>query len=62
MICYRDVSWCSDAPRCATENCRSRLTQEHKEHADSLKLPIAWMSLKDQCGKYQEKKEWTTNE
>lgn len=57
MICYRDVSWCSDAPRCATENCRSRLTQEHKAHADSLGLPIAWMSLKDQCGKYKEKNE-----
>lgn len=57
MICYRDVSWCSDAPLCETENCKSRLLPDQKAHADTLNLPIAWTSLKDQCGMYKKKKE-----
>ena len=56
MICYRDVSWCSDAPRCTNMDCRSRITDEQLAHADALGLPIAWMNLKEYCGKYQEKK------
>ena len=57
MICYRDQSWCSDAPHCANMSCNSRITDEQLAHADSLRLPIAWMSKKNRCTKYQEKNE-----
>ena len=57
VICYHDQSWCADAPHCSNMDCRSRITDKQLAHADELELPLAWVSKKDGCGKYQEKKE-----
>ena len=56
MICYRDRSYCADQDQCATAECRERYTA-WDEKANTYSLPVAWMSFKARCGRFEEKKD-----
>lgn len=55
MICYRDRGFCADQDQCATTECDRRYTTLD-EMANTYKLPVAMMSFKATCGKFEEKK------
>lgn len=60
MMCYRDMSFCSDAEQCATEPCGRRFTEV--DRANAIKwwggddFPVAYMAMKNNCKKYEERK------
>lgn len=55
MICYRDMSFCTDAEHCpVAETCDRYLSPAHEARANSLGLPVAFMTFKDRCPRYQE--------
>lgn len=53
MLCYLDQSFCANQEECATKDCYRRLSESENLRAMSLGLPIAWMSFKDTCTKYE---------
>ena len=57
MICYRDMSFCLESETCANEDCQRKLRDIDKERADEIGIPIAFMSFREACGKFQENKE-----
>lgn len=59
MICYRDMSFCSDAEACANkEGCDRWFSHEHEEKAKKWwgndDAPVAVQSFKDTCSSYKE--------
>lgn len=58
MMCYRDMSFCSDSDKCSTEPCSRRFTEE--DHANAIKwwggddYPVAYMSMRNNCEKFKE--------
>lgn len=56
MMCYRDRSFCANQSECANKDCCRRLTAADKLRAIRIGLPVAWMPMKDSCGKFEEKK------
>lgn len=61
MICFRDMTFCSDAKNCAnSEGCSRYLGGAAKEQAvkwwGSTDYPVAMSSFKDTCKKWEEKK------
>jgi len=52
MMCYRDMSFCSDQDQCATSKCNRRFTDDDRNKAMNFDMPVAWMSFKATCGKY----------
>jgi len=59
MICYRDMSFCADQYDCDTldSECSRRLTDDDRNKAIQFDMPVAWMSFKSTCGKYEEQAE-----
>ena len=56
MICYRDMTFCSDKPICDTTDseCGRRFTDEDKRKAIQMDMPVAYGSFKETCGKFKE--------
>jgi hypothetical protein len=62
MICFRDMSFCSDAPLCANrEKCDRHFSDEQERGArmwwGSEGAPVAFMSMKNECDMFLEVKE-----
>ena len=53
MLHYKDRAYCSDTCRCATVTCTRYITDEVRQGAREMGLPIAWVSFKDSCDKYE---------
>jgi hypothetical protein len=61
MICFRDMSFCSDADRCKNrEGCLFHFSDEQKRGArmwwGSDDAPVAFMSMANDCEMFLEKK------
>lgn len=54
MMCYRDRSYCSDQDQCQQREstCSFVLSGNEAHRAETLGLPIAWMSHKNECTHY----------
>lgn len=55
MLHYKDRTYCSDTCRCATVTCSRYITDEVRQGAREIGLPIAWQSFKDGCKLFVEK-------
>ena len=55
MLHYKDRAFCSDTCRCATATCSRYITDEVRQGAKEMGLPIAWQSFRDGCKAYVEK-------
>lgn len=56
---YKGQYYCSDQSTCAVshEKCKHKLTEIEAARASVLSCwPVAWMSFKDTCTDYEEKK------
>lgn len=50
MICYRDMTFCPYHEDCAeAKNCSRPLTEDVRERADRIGLPIAQFQVKPGC-------------
>lgn len=50
MICYRDMTFCTDSMQCANSgNCFRNYSELDKKRAMEMKLPIALGSFKSHC-------------
>ncbi len=56
MICYKDMTFCSSL-RCINYDCHRQITDEQRESAARLGLPIAWSNFEDGCPFFQEEKQ-----
>ena len=59
MICFQDRSFCAESDQCDNDRCGSRWTPELRQQAVKWwggdDAPVAFMSMKDTCGKFKEK-------
>lgn len=55
-ITYRDMSFCSDGPACAAKDCARRFTESDLSKAKAIGLPGAWMSRRETCSSFVERK------
>lgn len=56
MICYKDKTFCTDAPQCKNaRHCYRNLTKEEEERSLQLGLPVAICSFKLTCRGWKEK-------
>lgn len=57
MICYKDMTFCSDFDVCATKDCHRQFTQEERERAEKWwggkDFPVAWSSFKNNCESFK---------
>ena len=58
MICYRDMTFCSDAEQCANrEDCPRWFSPPEKAKADkwwgAQGAPVAFGSFKDNCNRWE---------
>lgn len=63
MICYKDRSWCSSGPRCATQVCDRKVTDEVRADATEWWRgfsnkpddgPVfSFMDFSSRCGDFQ---------
>lgn len=56
MKTYRDMSFCSDGHACAEKDCWRRLTESDRAKARTIGLPVAWMSRRETCSFFVERK------
>ena len=42
MICYKDSTFCTQADNCSVEPCVRRFTDEDKQAAERIELPVSW--------------------
>ena len=49
MICYKDMTFCSFYEDCDDKDCSRALTQEVRDKADKLGLPICQFMEKPDC-------------
>ncbi len=54
--CYRDVSWCAVADKCAVKECNRRLSDKDIEFIKENDMLVSWMdfSVANDC--FKEKK------
>ena len=58
MICYKDMTFCSNVGECKNgETCHRNLTEEEEERAYALDLAIAIASFKSTCKRWEKKDE-----
>lgn len=59
MICYRDQSYCADQDQCEQQagTCAFVLSDSEARRAETLGLPIAWMTHKNECTHYIPRKD-----
>ena len=53
MICYKDRTYCSDAPVCANKDCDYILIDEDIQDAKKLNLWISLTSFKSSCPSFE---------
>ena len=53
MICYKDMTYCSDAPQCNNKDCHRRLIDEDIQAAKKLGLCISQASFMLSCKVYK---------
>ena len=53
MICYKDMTYCSDAPNCANKDCYRILIDEDSQAAKKLNLWISQSSFMRSCPSYE---------
>lgn len=53
MICYKDMTYCTDAPQCNNKDCHRRLIDDDIQAAKKLNLWIAQSSFIPFCTLYK---------
>lgn len=53
MICYKDMTYCSDAVRCNNKDCHRRLIDEDIQAAKKIGIGIAQSSFMPFCPSYE---------
>ena len=53
MICYKDMTYCSDAVTCANKDCHHRLIDEDIQRAEKLGLCISQANFAIFCKVYE---------
>ena len=53
MICYKDMTYCADAPQCNNKDCHRRLIDEDIQEAKKLGLCISQASFAISCKVYK---------
>ena len=53
MICYKDRTYCSDAPVCANKDCDYILIDEDIQAAKKLNLGVSLASFKNSCPSFE---------
>ena len=60
MLCFRDQAYCAESSECANTDCRRKWTDELQRQATRWwggeDAPVAFMSMRETCGKFEEKK------
>ena len=55
MMCYRDMTFCSNDKECATQDCSRRLTEKDYEYLKANDfMPVSVANFREGCSKFKE--------